>query len=136
VRVEILLSPELPPRVQAFALTSVPEPPPALRRAAERVLAAMDLPGTGPVTIDWPPDVVVSEALQLGPVVRAMRATEARFGPLELGPPIEGDGERKATFRLHGPRGRVDLALSLDPARGCIDSVALVPPRQVPPDLD
>ena len=48
VRVEILLSPELPPKVQTFALTSVPEPPPALRSVAERILAALDPPASGP----------------------------------------------------------------------------------------
>jgi CubicO group peptidase (beta-lactamase class C family) len=136
VRVEILLSPELPPKVQTFALTSVPEPPAALRSAAERIAAELLPPGVGPVTIDWPAGLAVGEAVDLGAVVRAMRATEARFGPVTLGPVVEGDGERKATFRLRGPRGDVDLALTLDPVAGCLDAIALVPLRQVPPALD
>jgi len=136
VRAEILLSPELPPRVQTFALTSVPEPPELLRRAADRIVAALDAPPSGPVTIDWPKDVIVASTLDVGGVVRSMRAVEARFAPLTLGPVIEGDGEKKATFRLVGPRGRVDLALSLDPEAGCLESVALVPERLSPPALD
>ena len=136
VKVELLLSPELPPRVQTFALTSVPEPPEVLRRAAERIVAALDAPTGGPVTIDWPKDVVVSSGTDIGPVVRAMRATEARFAPVTLGPVVDGDGEKKATFRLDGPRGRVDLVLTLDVEAGCVGSVALVPVRLVPPVID
>ena len=136
VKVELLLSPEIPPRVQTFALTSVPEPPALLQRAAERIVAALDAPEAGPVTIDWPKDVVVASGVDVGQVVRAMRATEARFAPLTLGQVVEGDGEKKATFRLVGPRGRVDLVLSLDLEAGCLDSVALIPVKLAPPTLD
>ncbi len=85
VRVELLLSPELPPRVQAFNLTSVPEPSEALRRAAELIVAALETPETAPVTIDWPADLSVGERVDLGAIVRAKRATEARFAPIRLG---------------------------------------------------
>ena len=136
VKVELLLSPELPPRVQTFALTSVPEPPEPLRRAAERIVAALDAPADGPVTIDWPKDVVVSSGMDIGPVVRSMRATEARFAPLTLGQVVDGDGEKKATFRLDGPRGRVDLVLALDLEAGCVGSVSLVPVKLAPPVID
>ena len=136
VKVELLLSPELPPRVQTFAITSVPEPPELLRRAAERIVAALDAPASGPVTIDWPKDVVVSSATDIGPVVRSMRATEARFAPLTLGPVVDGDGEKKATFRLDGPRGRVDLVMTLDVDAGCVGSIALIPVKLAPPVID
>jgi hypothetical protein len=137
VRVEILLSPELPPKVQTFVVTSIPEPPAALRTAAERIVAALEPPdGPGPVAIDWPPDLSVGATVDLGLVVRSMRATEARFAPVQLGPPIAGDGETKATFRLDSARGRADLALEWDPKINCLTSVALVPALLVPPDLD
>jgi CubicO group peptidase (beta-lactamase class C family) len=136
VKAEILLSPELPPKVQTFALTSVPEPPAELRAAAERIVAATATPESGPVSIDWPSELAVGADVDLEALVRAMRAAEARFAPLTLGRPIEGDGERKATFRLESPRGRVDLALTMDPATGCLDAVALTPVRLVPPELD
>jgi hypothetical protein len=135
VRVEILLSPELPPRVQTFAVTSVPEPVPALRDAAERIVAALQPSELGPVAIDWPVGVAAGAQVDVGAVVRAMRATEARFGPVSLGPVVAGDGERKATFRLDSPRGRVELALELDPVLDCLSSVSLVPARQEPPNL-
>jgi CubicO group peptidase (beta-lactamase class C family) len=134
VRAELLLSPELPPRVQALKLTSVPEAPEPLHRAAERIAGALAMPEDGPVAIDWPAELEVSERVDLAAIVRAMRATEARFAPLQLGPVMEGDGEWKATFQLRGPRGRIDLALALDPETGRLDAVSLVPVRQVAPD--
>src|SRR5215212_1649835 len=136
VRVEILLSPEVPPKVQAFSITSVPEPPGFLREAAERIVAAMAAPEAGPVAIDWPGDITVSSRLDVGKAVRAMRAAEARFAPLVLDQVVQGDGETRATFRLTGPRGRVDLVLALDPDAGCLDSVGLVPVTLSAPTLD
>jgi hypothetical protein len=134
VRVEILLSPELPPLVQALNLTSVPEPPDSLRGAAERIVAALETPQDAPAAIGWPAELGVTERVVVPGIVRAMRATEARFAPLALGPVIEGDGERRATFRLRGSRGQVDLALVMDSETGRLDAVSLVPVRQVAPD--
>jgi hypothetical protein len=137
VKVEILLSPELPPKVQTFAVTSVVEPSAALRDAAERIVAALDPAADGgPVSIDWPAALAVGEDVDVAPIVRAMRATEARFAPLSIGAPIDGDGERKVTYRLESPRGKVDLALTFDPEKRCLDAVSLTPVRLVPPDLD
>ncbi|MGH9887745.1 MAG: serine hydrolase, partial [bacterium] len=135
VRVEIQLSPELPPKIQTFALTSVPEPTASLRDAAALIVGALQPAAVGPVAIDWPSGVTAGAQVDVGAVVRAMRATEARFGPVTLGPAIAGDGERKATFRLDSPRGRVDLALELDPRLNCLSAVSLVPARQEPPNL-
>jgi hypothetical protein len=131
VRVEILLSPELPPKVQTMNLTSVPEAPAELAHAAELIAAALDHP-----VVDWPAELALAEELDAQAVLRALRATEARFAPTTLGPPIEGDGVRRATFRLHSARGRLDLALDYDAAARCVSRVALIPARQVPPDLD
>jgi hypothetical protein len=136
VRVDILLSPEMPPKIQTFSLTSVPEPPEQLRRAAERLVATLGAPATGPVAIDWPNELAVSANVDVGQVVRSMRATEARFAPLSIGQVVESDGEKKATFRLAGPRGRDDLALTLDPEAGCLDAVSLTPVRHAPPVID
>ena len=137
MKVEILLSPELPPKVQTFGVTSVPAPSAALRGAAEKIVEALQPAADGrPVSIDWPNDLVVASGVNVGQAVRAMRATEARFAPISLGRPIEGDGERKTTYRLESPRGRVDLALTLDPEANCLDAVTLTPVRLVPPELD
>ena len=93
-------------------------------------------PQKGPVTIDWPSDLTVGADVDVAAIVRAMRATEARFAPITLGRPIEGDGERKATFRLESPHGRVGLSLELSADASCLDRVAFTPARLVPPALD
>lgn len=135
VRVEILLTPELPPRVQTFAVTSVPEPPAPLQLAASRIVAAL-AHADGRPAIDWPPDVPIGAGFDLDAARRALGATAARFAPIWLGPAIAGDGERKATFRINSDRGNLDLALVLDPELGCVTSVSIVPVRKVPPELD
>jgi CubicO group peptidase (beta-lactamase class C family) len=136
VRVEILLSPELPPLIQTFKLTSVPEPSAALRGAAQRIVAALETSEGATVAIDWPADLSAGERVDLAAVVRAMRATEARFAPVTLGPPTAGDGESKVAFRLDSPRGSGELTLELDVERGCVSSLSLLPAKLVPPDLD
>jgi hypothetical protein len=65
-----------------------------------------------------------------------MRATEARFGPISLGPAIAGDGQTKATFRLESSRGSADLVLERDPEPDCLASVAIVPVRLETPNLE
>jgi CubicO group peptidase (beta-lactamase class C family) len=134
VRVEILLTPEASPRVQTFAITSVPEPPHALRHAAEEIVAAIGQ--GGPAIVEWPGERTIGPDVDLAAISRQLRAAEARFGPIELGPPIDGDGERKATYRLNGARGYLELALTFDPDAGCIAAISLVPTKLVPPDLD
>ena len=135
VRVEILLTPEASPRVQTFAVTSIPKPPRALRHAAEDVVAAIGSPG-GAGIADWPGDHAIGPNVDPAAIRRQLRAAEARFGPVELGPPIDGDGERKATYRLHGARGHLELALTFDPEASCVAAISLVPTKLLPPDLD
>ncbi len=134
VRVEILLTPESTPRVQTLAITSVPEPPHPLRHAAEELVHTINRDGAGGV--EWPADLAVGPDVDLAAMRRQLRATEARFGPLELGPAVDGDGERKVTFRLHGARGHLELALSYDPDARCVATISLTPVKLVPPDLD
>ena len=122
VRVEILLSPERPPRVQALKLLSVPEPPAALAVVAGRLVALLATPGPA-----WPPDLALAGSVDADAVGRALRAAEARFGPVTLGEPIDGDGERGARWRLTGERGVLDLELEQDAATGELTKVGFVP---------
>lgn len=113
VRVAILLDPELPPRVQALELTSVPEPPDALLEMASRLVALCDSPGP-----TWPDDIRLAGTLDPEALGRDLRATEALYGPLTLGTVTRGDGERMARWRARGSRGEIDLELSHDVATG------------------
>jgi CubicO group peptidase (beta-lactamase class C family) len=134
VKVEILLSPELPPRVQTLNLTSVPEPPASLRSAAERiadVLSAKD--GTPP---GWPADLPLAPSVDPTALARSLRAGEARFGPVRLGHAIAGDGRRAATFRLVCSRGSLDLALEREEDTAILTAVRLTPARLAPAAFD
>jgi len=92
VRVSILLSPEPRPRLQALAITAVPDPAARLQVAAEAVVGATNEPA--PV---WPADLAVTPEVDVGAVERSMRAAAARFGRLRLRPSIAGDGTATAT---------------------------------------
>jgi len=134
VRAEILLSPELPPRVQALNLTSVPDPSPELAAAAPRIVAALaPADGAAPAI---PAELPLAEAVDRAALGRALRATEARFGALALGPAVAGDGAKSATFRLTGDHGSVELALEWSPEARALSSVALLPVRQSSVDLE
>ena len=136
VRVEILLSPEATPRIQTFAVTSVPDPSERLQRAAATIVAAMAPPKGQPVAIDWPAALSAGAQVDVGLAVRSMRAAEARFGPIALGRPTAVDGETKATYRLESSRGKLDLILEYDPANECITAVSIVPVRLEAPDIE
>ncbi len=128
VRVEILMSPDRPARVQALTLVSVPEPPERLAALARRIVAALAVPSPS-----WPGDVALAEDIDRSALDRDLRAAEAVFGPLALGPATDGDGETKACWRLTGPRGDVTLAIASNTLDGPIASVSLVPVTLVSP---
>jgi CubicO group peptidase (beta-lactamase class C family) len=123
VRLELLLSPERPPRVQRFTVTEVPDPSPALRDAAGAIARSLDRLGGA-----------IPRSVALGPTVdrralrRSLAAAAARFGPVRPGPAIAGDGERSGTFRLTGARGELELAITLDSAAGRIEAISLQAP--------
>jgi hypothetical protein len=125
LKVEIQLSPEKEPLVQTLNLTSVPEPTPELKAAAEQVVAA--LAGSDGGSPRWPTSLAVGPDVDRDALDRACRATEARFGTVKLGPPIAGDGVKTATFRLECARGKVDLRLERNPEDGVLTAVGLVP---------
>ncbi|TAL07346.1 MAG: class A beta-lactamase-related serine hydrolase [Chloroflexota bacterium] len=109
VRVEILLSPEGPPRVQTFRVTSVPAPSESLRASAAALVAAINGRHPAmPTNLDIGPDVD-RPALD-----RIIGIVAARHAPLTLGPATAGDGTSTTTWRLRGNGVELDLALTLD----------------------
>ena len=121
VRASILMTPEPEPRLQRFTLRAVGDPSPAMRTAAERMIALASAPGAS-----WPEDLAVSEDLDTAAVLRSLRAGDARFGQMRLGVPVEGDGRTLATFEIECDRGRLELKVALDPATTAVAAVALL----------
>ena len=128
VKVEILLDPEIVPRVQALRLTSVPEPPDALVAIARRLADLLAEPGPR-----LPDDLRLASSVDVSATSRSLRAAEARFGPVILGQAIAGDGERSGTWRLHGDRGDVDLTLELEESGEALRAIGFVPVTLEPP---
>jgi CubicO group peptidase (beta-lactamase class C family) len=110
VRLEILLTPQLPPRIQALNLTLAPEPTPALRAAAELVVAELARPCP-----QWPENLPTSMDLDRTELSRLLRVAAAWAGACDIVAVTVGDGETQATFRLAGERADLSLTLALDP---------------------
>jgi CubicO group peptidase (beta-lactamase class C family) len=108
VRIEIILTPERPPLVQKLAITSIPEPPARLVDLAERLVTLLATPAPA-----WPDDVALGGDVDRAALDRTLRAAEALWGPVTLGPPIGGDGRTVARWRLTGTRGDLELELAL-----------------------
>jgi len=130
VRIEMILDPESPPRVQWLEVTSVPEPSRRLADIAARLVVLIAAPGAM-----WPDDVELATAVDRPAVERAVRAAEAGFGPVELGPVLEGDGVKTATWRLlgGGHARRLRLELAVEGPDGPVTKVAIRPDTLEPP---
>jgi hypothetical protein len=142
VKVEILLSPQAPPLVQALVLTVVHEPSDALATVAATVVGAVNAA-----------DPALPDGLELGPALdraklaRILRIVASRYAPLMLGPAVAGDGVRSARWcvRGGGERGErgggkwpgLDLEVALDPETGLVTSLSLSErPPAAPPQAD
>ena len=106
--VEILLSPERVPRVEAMSLTVVPDPGRPLQGAASCLVAAINSPD--PVCpIDWPDGVTLADEVDEQTVTALLRAVAARLGAVVLGKAQSHDNTadaRTVVWQLVGERGR------------------------------
>ena len=135
VRVEILLSPEAMPLVQALTLTDVPPPSAALATVAAAMLDTIN--GPRPVV---PPNLDLGSTIDAAALERVIRIVAARHAPLELGPAVVGNGTSTATWRLWSHRESrdvLDLEVERDPDAGLVTRLALSPrPRPFPDHAD
>jgi len=122
VRVEIRLTPQVPPLVQTLSLVGVPYPSPAVRAAAEA--AAEWLGHDDPGDLEGLPLAPGAEAAE---ITRQLRAGGVWAGRCTVSDVLAGDGVREVTFRLAGERTGLQLQLIVDPATGGIDSLTLTP---------
>ena len=104
VKVEITLDPQPAPKVQWLELTSVPEPDPRWRVAAEALVAS-----TNEDTTELP----MSEASVRAAVERDLLLVRTLFGAARLSAPI-ASGVSSVTYRVIAERRALDLALTMD----------------------
>ena len=141
MRVAIRTSPEPEPRIQAFVVRAVPHPSAALQAAATALAGA-----TAAAATAWPADLARDARLDVRTVDRSLAAAAARFGPLALGLPIEGDGITTSTWELWpadaagktaavraaGGRAPAMLVVALDEAGAVSRAELLVAPLEAP----
>jgi CubicO group peptidase (beta-lactamase class C family) len=110
VRLEIRLSPQSPPRVQSLVVVALPDPSPAFGATLRALVAVTHDP-----VPTWPAAVAAAGGLDAEAAGRALRVGADVAGPQQIVGLVDGDGERKATLRLTGPRG--DLVMSVETDR-------------------
>ena len=125
VKVEITLDPQPVPKVQWLELTSVPEPDPRWRGAAEALVASAN-----GETIE----LSMSEALDRAEVERDLLLVRTLFGAVRLSAPI-ASGASGVTYRVLAERRSLDLALTMD-ADGRLMTATWTPCTVRPPLSD
>jgi CubicO group peptidase (beta-lactamase class C family) len=106
VRADLLLNAEVPPRVQALGLVSVPTPSAALEAAIGRVVAAINQAGD----LDAP-----------AAAARLVRSAHPALAPCVVVSPVGGDGETTTVFRVRGRQSDADLTVSVDASGALVD---------------
>ena len=125
VRVEIRLDSQPDPMVQSLDVTSVPDPDPRARAAAERMVAAANR--------EQDNDLPLHQGVDRHVIDRDLLLVGTLFGTCRLGRAVESGGT-SATFAVTADRGALDLAVSIDTDTGLITE-ATWKPRPVKPPL-
>jgi len=102
VQVQILLTPERPPRVQSLTLAVPPAPGSPLHQAVSEIVAWMN--GTGPAPR-------TDAAVQ-----RRLKAAAAWAGQCRQAGYAAGDGSTSVTVELAGEHAALTLSVAIDPA--------------------
>jgi CubicO group peptidase (beta-lactamase class C family) len=111
VQVQILLTPERPPRVQSLTLAIPPAPDSPLRKALDNAVAWLN--GGAPV-----PAADGVEAADAARLARRVNAAAAWAGRVTAGTCTAGDGSTSVTVELTGEHATGTLSLVIDPATG------------------
>jgi CubicO group peptidase (beta-lactamase class C family) len=113
-RVDALLDPETPPRIQGLALEAAIDPSARLRAVAEAMLAYLE-----PAPPAWPPaEPGLADTLDEAAVARTLAVARAWFGRGSLGRAVAGDGVTAATFPVSVAWGTLTMRMELDPDSG------------------
>jgi len=128
VRVDVELSPHVPPLIQKYDCTSVMPASDELLQAAERLAGLASSPHRGALASLLAPDADVDLT------ARRLDAAHLLCGKLTVGDVVACDGAtedgvEKATQRWHGERGDLHVTLTRAPAGVTLDAMV---PRPLP----
>jgi CubicO group peptidase (beta-lactamase class C family) len=105
IQVQILLTPEHPPRVQSLTLAIPPAPDSPLAEVLDKVIAWLN--GGEPVP--------AADGVDLAQLGRRVRAAAAWAGTCTPGAYAAGDGATTVTVELTGEHAKLSLSVTIDP---------------------
>jgi CubicO group peptidase (beta-lactamase class C family) len=125
-RVEILLTPENPPRVQSLTLTVPPAADSALWQQTQALIGLLNSSLAGGVP-SWPAELPVSGLVDTGLLLRQLRMASAWAGPCRPGAFCGGNGQTSTVVQLDGEHAGLTLAVELEPGQRLLRRAEITP---------
>jgi CubicO group peptidase (beta-lactamase class C family) len=125
-QVEILLTPENPPRVQSLTVTVPPATDSALWRQTQALIDLLNSSLTDGVS-PWPAELPVSGPVDTGLLLRQLRMARAWAGACRPGAFCGGNGQTSTAIELDGEHAGLTLAVELDRGQQSLRRVDIAP---------
>ncbi|HEX9354083.1 MAG TPA: hypothetical protein VF933_09745, partial [Streptosporangiaceae bacterium] len=125
-QVEILLTPETPPRVQSLTLTVPPAADSPLWRQAQALIDLLNASLAGGPQ-PWPAELPVSGLVDTGLLLRQLRMASAWAGPCRPGAFCGGNGHTSTVVQLDGEHAGLTLAVELEPGQQLLRRAEITP---------
>ena len=125
-QVEILLTPENPPRVQSLTVTVPPAADSALWRQTQALIDLLNSSLTDDVP-SWPAELPVSALVDPGLLLRQLRMARAWAGACRPGAFCGGNGQTSTAVELDGEHAGLTLAVELDRGQQSLRRVDVAP---------
>ena len=125
-QVEILLTPENPPRVQSLTLTVPPAGDSPLWRQTQAIIDLLNSSLDADVR-SWPAELPVSGLVDTGLLLRQLRMASAWAGPCQPGAFCGGNGQTSTVVELDGEYAGLTLAVELEPGQPALRRAEISP---------
>jgi hypothetical protein len=125
-QVEILLTPENPPRVQSLTLTVPPAADSALWQQTQAVIDLLNSSLAGGAAA-WPAELPVSGLADPGLLLRQLRMASAWAGPCRPGAFCGGNGQTSTVVQLDGEHAGLTLTVELEPGQKLLRRAEISP---------
>jgi CubicO group peptidase (beta-lactamase class C family) len=120
LRIAITLAPTMPPKVQLWELEPIGELPPAIDAAVKTIAGMTAAPDRAALA------GLLDRGVDADATARHLHAAAA-WGRCAIDEVLSGGSDRGARVRLACSRGKLDLAVDIDPASGKVRRLALAP---------
>jgi CubicO group peptidase (beta-lactamase class C family) len=125
-QVEILLTPENPPRVQSLTVTVPPAADSPLWRQTQALIDLLNSSLTDGVP-PWPAELPVSGLVDTGLLLRQLRMASAWAGACRPGAFCGGNGQTSTAVELDGEHAGLTLTVELDGGQQSLRRVGIAP---------